>query len=95
MSTFLDADRPQDINHRFVQAVNTALNPEAMSERFYSEPGASRLDSSDNITSNSRSDDLVISCRANKILKFSRHAFSVLGRCPRMSWSLERLIKGG
>jgi hypothetical protein len=34
-------------------------------------------------------------CRANKILKSSRHAFSVLRRWPRMSWSLERLIKGG
>jgi hypothetical protein len=55
----------------------------------------SRLASSDNVTPNSRSDDLIIPCRANKILKFSRHAISVLRRWPRMSWSLERLIKGG
>jgi hypothetical protein len=52
------------------------------------------LASCDNVTPNSRSDDLIISCHANKILKFSRQAFSVLRRWPRMSWSLERLIKG-
>jgi hypothetical protein len=35
------------------------------------------LASSDNVTPNSRSDNLIIPCRANKILKFSRHAFSI------------------